>query len=116
MTVKQRAAFIEKMKKVLVKRKADMEGQLTQLSHERLTDGVVQDTADEVQSLSMGNLQSSLQRSEIGELQLMDDAINRIERGEYGVCIDCGEPISEKRLESFPYAARCIVCQEAVEQ
>jgi DnaK suppressor protein len=114
--VKQRAEFIEKIKRALVKRKAEIEGQLSLQSHEKLTDGVVQDTADEVQSLSMENLQSSLQRTEIGELHLMDDALGRINRGEYGVCIDCGEPISEKRLENFPYAARCIVCQEAFEQ
>jgi DnaK suppressor protein len=114
--VKQRAELIEKIKKALLKRKNDIENQLSKQTHEKLTDGVVQDTADEVQSLSMENLQSSLQRTEIDELHLMVDALSRIERGEYGVCIDCGEPISEKRLESFPYAARCIVCQEAFEQ
>lgn len=114
--MKQRAELIEKIKKALLKRKNDIENQLSKQTHEKLTDGVVQDTADEVQSLSMENLQSSLQRTEIDELHLMVDALSRIERGEYGVCIDCGEPISEKRLESFPYAARCIVCQEAFEQ
>jgi len=114
--VKQRAELIAKIKNNLLKRKNDIESQLSKQTHEKLTDGVVQDTADEVQSLSMENLQSSLQRTEIDELHLMVDALARIERGEYGICIDCGEPISEKRLENFPYAARCIVCQEAFEQ
>ena len=113
--MKQRSAFIEKIKKYLEKRKNDIEGQLSKQTHEKLTDGVVQDTADEVQSLSMENLQSSLQRTELDELHLIDDALARIGRSEYGICIDCSEPISEKRLEIFPYAARCIVCQEAVE-
>jgi DnaK suppressor protein len=114
--VKQRAELIERIKKTLLKRKSDIESQLAHQTHEKVTDGVVQDTADEVQSLSMQNLQSSIQRTEIDELHLMEDALSRIERGEYGVCVDCGEPISSKRLESFPYAARCIVCQEAFEQ
>ncbi len=114
--MKQRAELIEKIKKTLYNRKAETNSQLAQQSHEKLTDGVVQDSADEVQSLAMENLQCSLQRNEIDELNLIDDALARIERGEYGVCIDCGEPISEKRLEHFPYAARCIVCQEAFEQ
>ncbi len=114
--MKQRSAFIEKIKKSLEKRKNNIEGQLSQQTHEKLTDGVVQDTADEVQSLSMENLQSSLQRTELDELHLIDDALARIGRSEYGVCIDCNEPIAEKRLEIFPYAARCIVCQEAAEQ
>jgi DnaK suppressor protein len=114
--VKQRADLIERIKKTLLKRKDDIETQLSRQTHEKVTDGVVQDTADEVQSLSMQNLQSSIQRTEIDELHLMEDALGRIERGEYGICVDCGEPISEKRLESFPYAARCIICQEAFEQ
>jgi DnaK suppressor protein len=114
--VKQRAELIERIKNALLKRKGEIENQLTSQTHEKLTDGVVQDTADEVQSLSMENLQSSLQRTEIDELHLMEEALSRINRGEYGICIDCGEPISAKRLESFPYAARCIVCQEAFEQ
>jgi DnaK suppressor protein len=114
--VKQRAEFIERIKKGLIQRKFDIEHQLAQQSSEKASDGVVQDTADEVQSLSMENLQSSLQRTEIDELRNMDEALARISRGEYGVCIDCGQPISEKRLEHFPYAARCIVCQEAAEQ
>ncbi len=114
--MKQRADLIDKIKQTLVKRKGDIESQLARQTHEKVTDGIVQDTADEVQSLSMQNLQSSIQRTEIDELHLMEDALVRINRGEYGVCIDCGEPISAKRLENFPYAARCIVCQEAFEQ
>lgn len=113
--MKQRAELIGHIKETLNKRKSELEGQLSKQSQEKLTDGVVQDTADEVQSLSMEKLQSSLQRSEIDELHLIEDALASIDRNEYGVCIDCGEPISAKRLESFPYAARCIVCQEAAE-
>ena len=116
MMVKQRAAFIENIKKNLIMRRNDMDSQLTKHSHEKLTDGVVQDSADEVLSLSMENIQNSLQRTEIDELHLIEDALTRIDKSEYGICIDCSEPISEKRLENFPYAARCIVCQEAFEQ
>lgn len=113
--MKQRAKFISKIKDILLQRKREVDSQLNVQSHERLTDGVVQDSADEALSLSMEKLQSSLQRTEIKELRLMEDALARIEKGEYGICIDCGDPISEKRLENFPYAARCIVCQEAFE-
>ena len=113
--MKQRAKFISKIKDILLQRKKEIDSQLNVQSHERLTDGVVQDSADKALLISMEKLQSSLQRTEIDELHLMEDALARIEKGEYGKCIDCGDPISEKRLESFPYAARCIVCQEAFE-
>ena len=114
--MKHRADFISRIQQTLLQKKAEVDSQLAKQSHEKLTDGVVQDSADEVQSLFMENLQSSLQRNEIGDLQLMEDALARITKGEYGICIDCSEPISEKRLEHFPYAARCIKCQEAFEQ
>ncbi len=113
--MKERANFIEKMKKDLLERRHEIDVQLSKQSHERLTDGVVQDSADEALSLSMEKLQNSLQKTEIDELHLMEDALARIERGEYGICLDCMEPISERRLVHFPYAARCIVCQEAFE-
>lgn len=93
-----------------------MSSQLLKLSQEKVSDGQVQDSGDEALSISMENLQNSLQENEMGELRLLESALERIEKGEYGICIDCGEQISERRLETFPYAARCIVCQEAYEK
>ncbi len=114
--MKQRAIVLEKIKQNLTTRKADMTNQLTKHSSEKVSDGQVQDSGDEALSLSMEKLQNSLQRSEIDEIRLIDDALSRLDRGEYGLCVDCSEPISDRRLENFPYAARCIVCQEAFEQ
>ena len=37
-------------------------------------------------------------------------ALDRIEKGEYGSCVECGEEISEGRLEARPEAALCINC------
>jgi len=114
--VKQREALLDKIKQNLLRRKIEMTNQITMHSHEKVSDGQVQDTADEALMLSMEKLQNSLQKTEMDELRLIDNALSRINRNEYGVCVDCGEPISERRLENFPYAARCIVCQEEFEQ
>jgi DnaK suppressor protein len=114
--VKNRAAFVAKVKQTLLSRKQELDNTLSSQSHEKLTDGVVQDSADEALSLSMETLQNSLQKTELDELHMMETALIKIERDEYGMCADCNEPISEKRLEHFPFAARCIVCQEAAEQ
>lgn len=46
-------------------------------------------------------------RQEIHEIR---EALLRIERGEYGTCTACGEPINPKRLEALPTATRCIKC------
>ena len=37
-------------------------------------------------------------------------ALDRIENGEYGSCVECGEEISAERLEARPEAALCIAC------
>jgi len=39
-------------------------------------------------------------------------AIGRIEDGEFGICLECEEPISPKRLAAVPWAAYCLRCQE----
>lgn len=93
-----------------------MNQRLANQSHEKTSNDTILDSADEALSLSMEKLQSSLQKTEINELQLIEDALDRILKEEYGICVDCGESISEKRLLHYPYAARCIVCQEAFEQ
>jgi DnaK suppressor protein len=43
-------------------------------------------------------------------LQEVDAALKRIDDGSYGVCAECGKPISEGRLEARPYAVLCIEC------
>ncbi|MBW1920636.1 MAG: hypothetical protein DRH11_07070 [Deltaproteobacteria bacterium] len=45
------------------------------------------------------------------ELQQIEQALQRIERGEYGRCVDCGRWITPARLEVMPYAVRCRRCQ-----
>jgi RNA polymerase-binding protein DksA len=48
-------------------------------------------------------------------LRAIDEAIARLNDGVYGLCLECGEPISPKRLEADPAAARCVACQSLVE-
>ena len=46
----------------------------------------------------------------------IDEAVRKIEEGTYGICEDCGEDISEKRLLVLPAATLCVDCQENREQ
>ena len=43
-------------------------------------------------------------------------ALKRIDDGTYGLCMVCGNPIPEKRLEAIPWAARDVKCEQALEQ
>jgi DnaK suppressor protein len=49
-------------------------------------------------------------------LSEIESALKRIEDGTYGKCIVDGEPIPEKRLESIPWAARCVKHESELEQ
>jgi DnaK suppressor protein len=44
-------------------------------------------------------------------LNYLDDALQRIERGEYGRCTDCGKLIEKERLEAVPHAQLCLRCK-----
>ena len=49
-------------------------------------------------------------------LQLIEDALDGIENGNYGFCDECDEPINEKRLQLMPFALFCVRCQSELER
>ena len=49
-------------------------------------------------------------------LNQIDNALQKIEEGTYGVCETCSKPIPQKRLLALPFAVLCIKCQELEEK
>ena len=47
-------------------------------------------------------------------LREIADGLHRIDQGAYGVCMECEEPISPKRLDAVPWARYCVTCQELI--
>jgi len=47
-------------------------------------------------------------------LREISDALLRIDQGHYGICLECEEPISAKRLDAVPWARYCVSCQEKI--
>ena len=56
-----------------------------------------------------------LKSRELDELRAIEDAIERIDRDDYGICASCEDPIEIKRLEAIPWARFCRSCQEEME-
>lgn len=50
------------------------------------------------------------------KLRAVEAALSRIEKGKFGNCLRCGEPIPEQRLNAVPWAAFCIGCQEEADR
>jgi DnaK suppressor protein len=46
------------------------------------------------------------------QLKMIDAALARTDSEEYGMCMDCGNPIAGARLDTIPWAVRCVACQE----
>jgi RNA polymerase-binding transcription factor DksA len=53
--------------------------------------------------------------NEQGTLELINEALGRMEKGTYGHCAECDEPISKPRLQAIPYARHCIQCARKLE-
>ncbi len=107
---------IETIKAKLHKRKLELEEALPLVYKEKVTDDQVQDTADQALTSSLEGIKISLHDNELDEYQMVLRALDMIDKGLYGNCSECGTPISERRLEMFPNATRCLVCQEAYEE
>jgi RNA polymerase-binding protein DksA len=94
----------------LTERYAEMRGRLERIN--RNSDEPL-DADFEEQAVERENDEAlvALDRSIRAEMAQIEKALARLNNGEYGVCEVCGYPITLKRLEALPYAARCVVCQ-----
>jgi DnaK suppressor protein len=57
----------------------------------------------------------NLHEGDYARLKSIQQALNALDRGQYGECTNCGENINEKRLAAVPWATLCIACQEITE-
>ena len=109
-------ADLEKIKKELLDRKAVLEKELQDLASAKMSDTQSQDDGDQVVTVTMESLRNSLQDSEYQEYNKIVAALKSLENGTYGVCQECGDDISLKRLKYYPNASRCLECQERFEE
>ncbi|HEV2803254.1 MAG TPA: TraR/DksA family transcriptional regulator [Pyrinomonadaceae bacterium] len=75
-----------------------------------------QDPADMAANAYTKELLISMSANDRRLLGLIDEALNRIETGGFGECVNCGEPVQEKRLEAVPWARFCLKCQDLQER
>jgi RNA polymerase-binding transcription factor len=75
-----------------------------------------QDPADMAANAYTKELLMSMSTNDRQLLDSIDGALARIDDGEYGKCVNCGQPIQDKRLEAVPWARHCIRCQDMIER
>ena len=82
-------------------------------AHQRhpLVSDYPQDPADAGTNLAESDRAEAILGAAKARRVLVLDALVRLDNGSYGVCVDCGQPVPEGRLEVKPEAARCLICQ-----
>lgn len=83
---------------------------------QKSSDEGAEDLVDRANSAYNREFMLSLSSSERGVLLQIEEALERLDKGEYGNCISCGDKIAAKRLQAVPWARYCIDCQELAEQ
>jgi DnaK suppressor protein len=109
---------IAKFRKILLKEREQIVGDVKQIvesSKEMGQDGI-QDIGDEAANMYNKQVLLSLNENERIRLKEVDESLDRIENGTYGICDECGGPISLKRLEVRPVAKYCVPCLTKLEK
>jgi DnaK suppressor protein len=70
------------------------------------------DLADQASGNNEVHIQLKLKQTDAKILQAIEEALYRLEKGTYGVCRDCGDPIAPARLEAIPWTRVCITCKQ----
>ncbi|MBI4854266.1 MAG: TraR/DksA family transcriptional regulator [Acidobacteria bacterium] len=77
---------------------------------------LTQDPADKASNAYTKELLFSQSTNDRFILKLIEEALVRLEDGEYGACVNCSKEIQPKRLEAVPWARHCITCQDLQER
>ena len=89
-----------------------MEKVETDIKHE----GITSDLYDQAIELENEEVLNALARTSKQELSQIDKALERLDLGTFFFCSECGEEISQPRLEVLPFTRYCVECAEKQEQ
>lgn len=97
---------------------AEVQGKMRGVRAEGTWGGKLNEVLDAVESAEADiqeDIEFALVQMKSETLNKVNDALGRLEQGDYGYCFECGEDIAEKRLRALPFAVRCKDCEEARE-
>ncbi len=112
-------AFLDEMKENLKEQRAAILSTLANQNDDMkslIKDVESGDEADVAADVIDRTLLTALGSQDSKRLQMIDNALERIYKGKYGLCIMCGKEIPQERLRALPYALMCVSCQSAEER
>ena len=102
---------VNQYKALLMARRAEITGKSRQREEIRIVQSNEQ--IETVQLAGQREFAARFLERQTKVLGQVQAALERIRDGEFGICLDCEEPISPKRLAAVPWAAYCLQCQES---
>jgi DnaK suppressor protein len=94
---------------------AEVKGKIRDVRSEASGKSEVFDAVESSEADIQDDIEFALIQMKSETLNKINDALARLEQGNYGNCFECGEEIAEKRLRALPFAVRCKDCEEARE-
>lgn len=101
----------QELKSSLLEKRQHLAERLDKIeSSKKRTEPLSADSGEQALELENHEVVDALDDIEVQELRKIDIALERIESGTYGSCMECGNSISSTRLKAMPYASQCIEC------
>lgn len=109
---------LERYRRLLLEKKNSLSADLakTRDAEEETTEESTQDIADKAVSSYTREFLYSLSDADRNTLVQIDQALARVDEGNYGLCLNCGSSMAEKRLNAVPWTPYCVDCQELAEK
>ncbi|MEJ2695753.1 MAG: RNA polymerase-binding protein DksA [Candidatus Sulfobium sp.] len=115
-TLSDREKHIQKIKVKLLKQRESLLNEAESALNELPGQMIFPDLGDQATAETDRSFMLRLRGREQRLLKKIDEAVERIENGSFGICDDCGEEIDIKRLEARPVTTMCIECKTLQEE
>ena len=101
-------------KRSLLKKRAEIltEGNAKPLNISSENNARQGDLADQASGNNEVHIQVKIKQTDAKILKAIEEALLRMEKGTYGICRDCGDPVAPARLNAIPWTRVCILCKE----
>lgn len=96
-------------KEQLISRKTELDNRLRHIEHD-LDQPMSNDIEDRATEREDDEVMETMGNAGLAEIEAIDAALERIKGYTFGICVDCGEPITNERLDIMPTTTKCRKC------
>jgi DnaK suppressor protein len=99
----------EELRHGLIDMLEELDDRLAKITHD-VKEPLDKDLEEQATQAENDEVLDNLGNAARTEIEMVKQALARIDKGQYGLCLVCGQPISKERLKAIPYSSMCIKC------